>query len=425
MDSITTLARLAGNQAVGRYLAVQRCGDTPPDQCPCHDADAEDREATSETGTEVLKPVAQRVGPPGPPEPCGPGTSNPFCLPIPTDETPCKPFADHSHALNVWAAQSASLPLQLAGVLRCLEVKGVWDEYFKGTSAAFSFDSPSSCVVAAAKRDPTAAAQAETAAIQLFKGIKENLPALVRDVRPGPVDLGGPVAVLRIPLAQAVASRFHLFLHPLITYNDPFNAAANIAGDAGKNGQGSDIFGDDDREMQGTVVIEVRNIDPVTGAVSGELRWVPHVHVKDTVDFCPGNLGNPAQRSITIPLSKLEAEGLTRDVPITIDYDLEPRQESFSVVPKIGPPPGPVPKPDKGFPRSGPAKTTGTLLRVRTGPGLGFPALRLIEHKATPIQVESQVHGDRVDGNDVWDKIEGGYVSDRYITFDESERSAR
>jgi hypothetical protein len=224
-------------------------------------------------------------------------------------------------------------------------------------------------------------------------------------------------------LDQAVGPHGPFFLHPNIVYSNPFNAAANIAGGVGKRGEGSDIFGDDDREVSGTVVIQVMGIDTDAGAMTGELHWTPEVHVKDTVDFCPGDLGTSFERPLTLPMSKLESMGLTRDVPITIDYALGLRQSSFNVTPLVGPlpqPPGqkpPKPAPSK-FPRSGPAKTTGSLLRVRTGPGLSFPALRLLSERGTPIQVVLQVHGDSVDGNDVWDQIAGGFVSDRFVAFD-------
>ena len=36
------LQRAAGNRAVAQLLSVQRCGSTPPDQCPCHQGDTED-----------------------------------------------------------------------------------------------------------------------------------------------------------------------------------------------------------------------------------------------------------------------------------------------------------------------------------------------------------------------------------------------
>jgi hypothetical protein len=96
------------------------------------------------------------------------------------------------------------------------------------------------------------------------------------------------------------------------------------------------------------------------------------------------------------------------------------RHVSRRLVPRIGPLPGPGPQPAPGpsFPRSGPARTTGTLLRVRTGPGRSFPTLRLIELSGTPIQVETQIRGDPVDGNDAWDRIADGFVSDRFVAFD-------
>jgi hypothetical protein len=354
----------------------------------------------------------------GQPANCGPGTSNPFCLPIPTDDTPCTPFSDPSHAISVWAALSGSLPPQLVAVTRCGEVGPAYDEYFKATSAPFDFTG-TSCVATSAKQDPRGFGQADTAAIQLFKSVQENLPVLVRDVQPNPLNPNGAVADLRVPIDKAINDRGRVFLHPIIEYFGR-SAAAVLAGGVGTGGQGSDLFGDDDREMRGDVVIEVRSIDPETGAVSGQVRWVPQVHVKDTLDFCPGGLGDESVRVISVPMSKLEAGGLTRDVPLTIDYDLDLRSAPFTVVPRIGPLPGPGPQPAPGpsFPRSGPARTTGTLLRVRTGPGRSFPTLRLIELSGTPIQVETQIRGDPVDGNDAWDRIADGFVSDRFVAFD-------
>jgi hypothetical protein len=66
----------------------------------------------------------------------------------------------------------------------------------------------------------------------------------------------------------------------------------------------------------------------------GEVRWLPHIHVKYTVDFCPGNMGNFWQKQFTVPTSKLEAMGMTRDVPITIDYNLDLRKAKFHIIPK-------------------------------------------------------------------------------------------
>ena len=155
------------------------------------------------------------------------------------------------------------------------------------------------------------------------------LPVTLRGVTPSPFNLGGPVAELRLPLDQAVGPHGPFYLHPNIVYNNPFNAAANLAGAVGRSGEGSDIFGDDDREISGEVIIDVMTLDASTGAMSGDVRWQPHVHVKDTVDFCPGNLGNSFQRPITLPMSKLEASGLTRDVPITIEAPMPEELAEF------------------------------------------------------------------------------------------------
>jgi hypothetical protein len=256
----------------------------------------------------------------------------------------------------------------------------------------------------------------------LMEDVIATLPVTLRRVTPNPFPLGGPIATVRMPLKEAISTGDKL-LHPKIQYNDTFNAAANIAGDVGE----SDVFGPDDREMSGTVVIEVDTIDPLSGEMTGRVRWRPHVSVLDTADFCPGNLGNPTLRRFTIPMSKLEAMGMTGDVPFTIDYNLELQERRFTATPFVGPlppapgpPPAPTPSPGPvdRFPRSGPAKTTGSRLRIRRGPSLQAEILGLLHERGTPIVVETQVRGDSVDGNDVWDKIDRGFVSDRFVAFD-------
>lgn len=81
------------------------------------------------------------------------------------------------------------------------------------------------------------------------------------------------------------------------------------------------------------------------------------------------------------------------------------------------PPTPPVP-PGPFVPRTGAAKTTGTVVRVRTGPGLSYPTVRLLADRGTRIHVLTQVHGDNVDGNPLWNQISDGYISDRYVSFD-------
>jgi peptidoglycan hydrolase-like protein with peptidoglycan-binding domain len=288
----------------------------------------------------LSKPQPKKPKPPKPEpvDPCGPGTDNPFCLPLPATKGPCKPFANINEAEAVHNNLSTLIPLLTATFTHCGEVKPVWETYFATTSTPFAFDNTSSCVVNGAKTDPEGSDVANRAANGHLQDILDNLPISLRGITPSPFPLPGrPIAERRLSLEDAIGSHGPFFLHPPIVYNDPFNAAANIAGAVGVSGAGSDIFGDDDRVIGGSVIIEVTSIDPISGVMIGQVRWQPHIHVKDTVDFCPGNLGNSAQRQFTLPMSKLEAMGLTRDVPITIDYDLDVRQANFSVLPLIGP----------------------------------------------------------------------------------------
>jgi peptidoglycan hydrolase-like protein with peptidoglycan-binding domain/LysM repeat protein len=280
------------------------------------------------------------------PSKCTPTPHDPFCLGIPEPNAPCKPFSRLEQAEAAWDALSVQVPLLTANLTGCSEVKPVWESYFARTSTPFSFSNPSSCVVSAAKTDKEGSNTANSASKSLLGDIIDYLPITLLGVNLSPFPLNGLLAERRLPLEEAIAPHGARYLHPDITYNYPFNAAANIAGGMGIGGQGSDMFGDDDRVIGGTVIIEVHKIDP-TGMMAGQVRWQPHIHVKDTVDFCPGNMGNSTQHQFTVPMSKLESMGLTKDVPITIDYDLELQQASFNVLRASGPPkpvpPQPVP----------------------------------------------------------------------------------
>jgi len=68
--------------------------------------------------------------------------------------------------------------------------------------------------------------------------------------------------------------------------------------------------------------------------------------------------------------------------------------------------------------RKGSAKTRGTQVRIRTGPGLNYPTVRFLMFPGTRINVLDQVRGDNVDGNDLWDKIDEGYIADAYVEFE-------
>ena len=152
----------------------------------------------------------------------------------------------------------------------------------------------------------------------------EFLPELL--LRTAPPLPGAPPSKLTLPLLEAIGPKGEPVLHVDITYgNAPLNAAGQLVGGTGRDGNGSDVFGDDDRIMGGEITIIPAKVDPVSGAMMGEVRWIPHVHVKDTVDFCPGNMGGLGAQMVTVELSRLEKSGIAKDVPITVDFDLPSR----------------------------------------------------------------------------------------------------
>jgi len=280
-----------------------------------------------EAGT--IADMLAQSGPTGPA--CGPGTSNPFCLPGPRadDTSPCVPYPTVQQALAVWAHLSSAVPTGAAAFTGCVEVSPVWNEYFNASSRPFGFRGPISCVVTAAKIDSGGSVQAAAAVKNVRQQIALNVSSLVAQVPLQPLPPpGGPLGVLTVPVSQAVVNPQDL--HFDIDYVEVGNAAANLVGSTGRHGQGSDIFGDDDRELMGSVTVTVLRRNLITGDLEGYVVYRPRMHVKDTVDFCPGNIGSGWLRTFTVPMSKLEVMGLTRDVPITIDYDLDRVSFSFA-----------------------------------------------------------------------------------------------
>ena len=91
--------------------------------------------------------------------------------------------------------------------------------------------------------------------------------------------------------------------------------AANLAG-----GLGSSDAGPDQRHLDGKLTFEKFVDDDnrlwCTIQVRGEFEWI----VNDGIDFCPGNAGNSDQEYLTIPLSRLEASGVARDLGIDVRF---------------------------------------------------------------------------------------------------------
>ena len=102
--------------------------------------------------------------------------------------------------------------------------------------------------------------------------------------------------------------------------NNAFTVAANLAGGIGDGVTPDSDFGPDFRELGGTITVTSQ---PISGNrlisrifMSGDFLWTIH----DAIDFCPGNAGNTLQESLTIPMSRLEASGVAKDVGLLVRF---------------------------------------------------------------------------------------------------------
>jgi hypothetical protein len=102
--------------------------------------------------------------------------------------------------------------------------------------------------------------------------------------------------------------------------NNAFTVAANLAGGVGDGVTPDSDFGPDFRELGGTITV---SNSPSSGNrlwsrifMTGDFVWTVH----DAIDFCPGNAGNGLQESLTIPMSRLEASGVAKDVGLLVKF---------------------------------------------------------------------------------------------------------
>jgi hypothetical protein len=82
-------------------------------------------------------------------------------------------------------------------------------------------------------------------------------------------------------------------------------------------GISSSHAGPDSRNISGTIQL-FRTVSG--GKTTVKMRTNFHFLIKDAFKFCPGNMGNPLARIITVPLSRLEASNLAYDVPFEVHY---------------------------------------------------------------------------------------------------------
>ncbi|MDO8356373.1 MAG: DUF4157 domain-containing protein [Nitrospirota bacterium] len=81
--------------------------------------------------------------------------------------------------------------------------------------------------------------------------------------------------------------------------------------------------GNDRRAVSGMIAIEPSVKNDITNEQNYRITTQLSLWVKDTIDFCPGKCGAwLEQKTLTVPLSRLEATGLVFDVPFEVYADI-------------------------------------------------------------------------------------------------------
>ena len=108
-----------------------------------------------------------------------------------------------------------------------------------------------------------------------------------------------------------------------INFSNPFSVSGHIAGDIGSSDAGDDYRKITRANVAITKVVLFGN----TGYHLIEL--IPHYEVFDTIDFCPGDPGSPAEQLVTTTMSRLEASGEAYDMPFKVIFSPEPRSGRY------------------------------------------------------------------------------------------------
>lgn len=108
-----------------------------------------------------------------------------------------------------------------------------------------------------------------------------------------------------------------------INFSNPFSVSGHIAGDIGSSDAGDDYRKITYANVAITKVVLFGN----TGYHLIEL--IPHYEVFDTIDFCPGDPGSPAEELVTTTMSRLEASGEAYDMPFKVIFSPESRSERY------------------------------------------------------------------------------------------------
>jgi hypothetical protein len=316
---------------------------------------------------------------------------------IPSDCPPafCTPFPNRPLAL---AARAALADVLLVGIAVKVSPRVVplWNQYLFGGSSPQNLSKQFGT-------DFTSSSTTANTTNFLVNSLRTNLQS-------SPPSFPSGVNTVMIDLVPRIGSDIANIGNPssprVMDFNVIGEIPGNIAGGVGKTQLSCPVGArpspfDDDRTALGTAQV-TRNAD-------GSLTVVPSITytVKDTIDLCPGNCGASLEQVATVPMSRMEASGISGDVPFTVEFPAPPG--TFTVPASVPPPapPSPTPSPITGEVRA-------SVLRIRQGPSTASPILGSYPH-GTMITILCQTVGTNVLGNSMWDKTDQGFVSDRHI----------
>ena len=100
-------------------------------------------------------------------------------------------------------------------------------------------------------------------------------------------------------------------------------------------------------------------------------------------------------------MSRMEASGISGDVPFTVEFPGPPR------VVTAHPAPTPAPGPIEG-------EVTASRLRIRAAPSTSAAIVGRYP-RGTVVTLECQSAGTEVDGEDVWYRTDQGWIAGRYV----------
>lgn len=110
-----------------------------------------------------------------------------------------------------------------------------------------------------------------------------------------------------------------------LAFRNPFEVPGLIAGGRSEPGSEKCLVGAqpsgqvDARFAEGTVTV-TRNTDGTLVISPDNITY----RADDTLDFCPGNCGSSLAQTLTVPLSRWEASGISGDIPFTVRFSAQP-----------------------------------------------------------------------------------------------------